>query len=137
MKVTLHRTWRLLVSSWLRMTKWEYWPSWLSYLPVGFWIAVLAIRYRNLVTFTAANPAILAGGFVGESKIAILNGLSESRERVARSELAIPANRQCPGFDVRTRQGRLSLSSASAYVDSSSHQNASSKRSCNRSALPP
>ena len=48
---------------------------------------MLAIRHRGLVVFTAANPAIPAGGFIGESKVAILEGLSKSRDRVARSEL--------------------------------------------------
>ena len=86
-EVALHRTWRLLVSSWIRLTEWEYWPPWLSYLPLVPWIAVLAIRHRSLVAFTAANPAMPAGGFIGESKIAILEGLSTSRDRVARSEL--------------------------------------------------
>jgi hypothetical protein len=85
--VVKNRTQRLLVSSWLRVTKWEYWPPWLSYLPLIVWIGVLAFRHRSLVVFTAANPAILAGGFVGESKIDILKGLSKSEGRVARSAL--------------------------------------------------
>ena len=87
MGVTLHRTWRLFLSSWIRLTKWEYWPPWLSCLPLVGWIGVLAIRHRSLVVFTGANPAIPAGGFIGESKAAILEGLSRSRDRVARSEL--------------------------------------------------
>jgi hypothetical protein len=37
--------------------------------------------------FTAANPAILAGGVVGESKIEILRGLRGPQGRVARSAL--------------------------------------------------
>lgn len=86
MGVALHRTWRLLLSSWIRLTKWEYWPPWLSYLPLVGWIGVLAIRHRSLVVFTGANPAIPASGFIGESKVAILEGLSRSH-RVARSEL--------------------------------------------------
>src|SRR5678815_4109649 len=87
MGVALHRTWRLFLSSWIRLTKWEYWPPWLSYLPLVGWIGVQAIRHRSLVVFTGANPAIPAGGFIGESKIAILEGLWKSRDRVARSEL--------------------------------------------------
>ncbi len=80
---------RLLRSSWLRLTKWEYWPPWASYLPLGLWIAVLAIRHRSFVVFTAANPAIPASGFVGESKIDILRGLSGSSERIARSAIIV------------------------------------------------
>ena len=87
MEVEFHRTWRLLVSSWIRFTRWEYWPPWLSYMPLGFWIGALAIKHRSLVAFTAANPAIPAGGFIGESKFAILGGLSQSSDRIAPSEL--------------------------------------------------
>ncbi len=41
------------------------------------WIAWLAIRYRSATLFTAANPAIPAGGFIGESKADILEGLGD------------------------------------------------------------
>ena len=57
-----------------------------------------------------------------------------SRVGSARSRDAICANRQWPAFDVRTRQGFLFPSSASAYVESSSHQNASSNFCRSRSA---
>ena len=85
--VTHHRNRRLLRSAWLRLTKWEYWPPWASYLPLVVWIGMLAIRHRSLVVFTAANPAIPASGFIGESKIDILRGLSESADRIARSDI--------------------------------------------------
>jgi hypothetical protein len=86
MRPSIHRSWRLLRSSWLRLTRWEYWPPWLFYLPVVGWIGALAIRHRSLTVFTAANPAILAGGVVGESKFDILQSLRQgSPGRVARS----------------------------------------------------
>jgi len=66
---------RLARSSWLRLTRWEYWPPWLFYVPVAGWIGALAIRHRSLTAFTAANPAIPTGGFVGESKMDILDRL--------------------------------------------------------------
>jgi hypothetical protein len=44
-------------------------------------------RYRSATLFTAANPAILAGGFVGESKYDILQGLAGAGEYVARASL--------------------------------------------------
>lgn len=95
-----HRTWRLMVSSWLRLTKWEYWPPWLAYVPVAGWLVVLAMKHRSLVVFTAANPAILAGGVVGESKIAILRGLCRSggsgiaHSDVIASDLPVPMRRE-------------------------------------------
>jgi pimeloyl-ACP methyl ester carboxylesterase/membrane protein DedA with SNARE-associated domain len=66
---------RLLVGWWLRWTRWEFWPPWLFYPPILAWIARLAVRHRSLTVFTAANPAIPGGGFVGESKAAILDGI--------------------------------------------------------------
>jgi len=85
--VTSHRNRRLLRSSWLRLTKWEYWPPWASYVPLAIWIGVLTIRHRSLTVFTAANPAIPASGFIGESKIDILRSLSGSADRIARSAI--------------------------------------------------
>ena len=60
-----------------RIWRWEFWPAWLFYLPVVPWIAWLSIRHGGFATLTAANPAIPEGGFVGESKYAILSRLPE------------------------------------------------------------
>lgn len=79
-----HRRRRLLLSTWLRLTRWEYWPPWVTYLPVVVYVTWLAIKHRGVTVFTAVNPAIPAGGFIGESKIEILQGLSTSSEFVAR-----------------------------------------------------
>jgi len=57
---------------------WEFWSLRVFYLPVVIYIAWLAVRFRSLTVFTCANPAILASGFVGESKEEILNGLRQS-----------------------------------------------------------
>jgi pimeloyl-ACP methyl ester carboxylesterase/membrane protein DedA with SNARE-associated domain len=67
---------RMLLSSWRRVVRWEYWPPYVFYPPVVIYAAWLGIRHRGLTLFTAANPAIEAGGFVGESKSAILRGLA-------------------------------------------------------------
>jgi hypothetical protein len=76
---------RLLLSRWRRLTRWEFWPLWAFYPPVVLYILWLALKHRSLALFTAANPAIPAGGFVGESKSEILRQLPE--EFVARYEL--------------------------------------------------
>lgn len=78
---------RLFYSSWLRLRHWEFWPPWLFYIPVGFYFIFLALRYRSLTLFTAANPAIEDGGVVGESKSAILRGLAGAKENIARFTL--------------------------------------------------
>jgi membrane protein DedA with SNARE-associated domain len=55
-----------------RYARWEFWPPWLAYLPVIPYLLWLGMKHRSLTLFTAANPGIPSGGFVGESKSAIL-----------------------------------------------------------------
>jgi hypothetical protein len=50
----------------------------------------LAVRHKGLTVFTAANPAIPDGGFLGESKFGILRGLAGAGDKVARCAL-VPA----------------------------------------------
>ena len=62
-----------LIARMSRLWRWEFWPTWLFYLPLVPWFLYLAVRYRGPTVWTAANPGILpAGGVVGESKAAIL-----------------------------------------------------------------
>lgn len=86
-------TWRgrrALVGRCLRWRHWEFWPPWLFYPPVIAHVLWLALRHRSLTLFTAVNPSMPAGGFIGESKTAILSGLGPG-PRVVRSRL-IPAS---------------------------------------------
>ena len=56
---------------------WEYWPVYITNIPViGFWL-FFAIRSRALFFFSAVNPVIETGGVMGESKINILNRLPQ------------------------------------------------------------
>ncbi len=76
---------RLLRGRWQRLRRSEFWPTWALYAPIFPWLAWLAIRHRGAAVFTAANPAMPAGGLVGESKSAILDALAgPARERIAR-----------------------------------------------------
>jgi membrane protein DedA with SNARE-associated domain len=82
-------TWRgrrLLVGRWVRLTHWEFWPPWAFYPPLVVYVLWLALKHRHLTLFTAVNPAMPAGGFIGESKTAILAGLGDSAGRVARAQ---------------------------------------------------
>jgi membrane protein DedA with SNARE-associated domain len=64
---------RRRVLGWIRRrTRWEFWPPWLSYIPLVPYLLFLGIKHRSLTLFTAANPGIPSGGFVGESKSEIL-----------------------------------------------------------------
>ena len=78
---------RLLVSKWKRLTRWEFWPMWAFYPPVICYVLFLALKHRSLTVFTAANPAIPASGFIGESKLDILRGLASSNGYLARFSL--------------------------------------------------
>ncbi len=80
-----HRGRRLLVSSARRCVRWEYWPPWLFYPPIVLACCLFGLRRRSLLAFSAANPAIPHGGFVGESKRQILRGLARSAERIPRT----------------------------------------------------
>jgi len=75
--LSTYRGRRLLVSRWRRLTRWEFWPMWLFYVPVAVWIACLAVWHRGLSTITAANPGMPDGGLVGESKFDILAKLPQ------------------------------------------------------------
>ena len=75
---------RILLGKWKRVRHWEFWPPWIFYLPVAVYLLWLGIRHRSLSMATAVNPAIPSGGFVGESKSAILDGLVEHADAVAR-----------------------------------------------------
>ena len=55
--ITFERAWR-----------WEFWPSWLYYIPIVVWILWLGLKHRSPTAFTASNPALEASGLVGERK---------------------------------------------------------------------
>lgn len=72
---------------WARATRWEFWPSWLFYIPVVAYILWLGVRVRSPTAFTAANPGFAAGGVVGESKTEALAPLqANAPDTVARFE---------------------------------------------------
>ncbi len=76
-------TWRgrrLMVSNWRRMTNWEFWPAYVFYPPVVVYVVWLMLKHRSLTLFTASNPAIPGGGFIGESKAEIYRGLANAKE---------------------------------------------------------
>ena len=87
MRLATWRGRRSLVGRFRRLTRWEFWPPYIFYQPVICYIAWLALKQRSLTLFTAANPAIVGGGFVGESKIEILRGLAPAGDFVARATL--------------------------------------------------
>jgi pimeloyl-ACP methyl ester carboxylesterase/membrane protein DedA with SNARE-associated domain len=87
MRLTTYRGRRLLLSFWKRKLQWEFWPPLFFYPPVVLYVIFLMIKHRSLMVFTAANPAIPSGGFVGESKVEILRGLASADGFIAPSAL--------------------------------------------------
>jgi membrane protein DedA with SNARE-associated domain len=66
-----------LIAGVSRLWRWEFWPVRIFYAPWMPWVGLLALRYRSLTVWTAANPGIPLGGVVGESKYAILAQLPQ------------------------------------------------------------
>jgi membrane protein DedA with SNARE-associated domain len=78
LKFSRRKNRRLFIGKLRRIWNWEFWPLPVFYTPLVLYILGLAIKHRSLTIFTAANPAIPAGGFKGESKNAIYEGLKKS-----------------------------------------------------------
>ncbi len=78
LRVATWRGRRLLAGTWLRWMRWEFWSLRTFYDPIIFYIVWLAIKFKSLSVFADANPAIEAGGFVGEPKAEIYQDLQKS-----------------------------------------------------------
>lgn len=64
----------LAYRQWLiRWSAWEFWPLWLTAVPIVGMYLWFALRARHLFFFSNVNPAIPLGGAMGESKRAILD----------------------------------------------------------------
>jgi membrane protein DedA with SNARE-associated domain len=61
-----------LVTKLRRMLHWEFWPQAIFYIPVAAKYLLLALRYRSFSLPTLANPGMLTGGLIGESKFETL-----------------------------------------------------------------
>jgi pimeloyl-ACP methyl ester carboxylesterase/membrane protein DedA with SNARE-associated domain len=77
-KLATYRGRRELVRRWRRVFRWEFWPPYLFYPPVIAYILYIGVKFRSWTLFTAANPGIPAGGFVGESKHQILEQMKNA-----------------------------------------------------------
>ncbi len=52
----------------IKLTSWEYWPIWATYLPASLYYSYLSLRAGSPFFFSAANPSIENGGMFFESK---------------------------------------------------------------------
>lgn len=71
----------------------EFWPAWLTYLPILPWIVWQTLRRRGVMTFTSANPGVPnGGGVIGESKQQILDRLRDAGGWIIPSVLVPPGS---------------------------------------------
>jgi len=104
----LSRRRRKLIGQVWRWFRWEFWPLYVFYPPVIAYIAYLGLRFRGLTLFTATNPAMPAGGFVGESKHEILEHLKDAGS--------------CLPFSTLLREGPLEHRAEQAEAFMQNHQ---------------
>ena len=52
----------------IKLSSWEYWPIWATYLPASLYYSYLSLRAGSPFFFSAANPSIENGGMFFESK---------------------------------------------------------------------
>lgn len=74
----------------------EYWPWWILVAPVWPLWLWYGIRLKCATWFTTVNPAIEDGGFMGESKIDILNIIPDD---VKPKTFFVPLDAPVPGVD--------------------------------------
>ncbi len=63
-------------ASFARITRWEFWPSAVFYIPVVIKYVLLAVQYRSFSLPALANPGMHTGGLIGESKFDTLADLA-------------------------------------------------------------
>lgn len=56
----------------IKLTSWEYWPSWILYIPVWIQHFYLAFKAKSLFFFLKVNPAIVDGFILSDSKFKTL-----------------------------------------------------------------
>ena len=79
----------------------ERMPKWLICIPLTLQWLYLALRYRSLTLPTIANPAITAGGLVGEGKLEYFDGMGPiALSRVA-AYCAVPNHKRYTGAELR------------------------------------
>ncbi len=111
-RVVTHRGQREVLGFLRRKLRWEFWPPYLSYLPLIPYLVYLALRHRSFMVFTAANPGMPAGGFVGNQSrtFSVISALEAPPLRPSPSS---PHRfRHTPGPSPRTLLGRAGWSAS-------------------------
>ncbi len=64
-------------TTWIKLTRWEFWPTYIVYFPVALYYVWLAIKSRSFFFFSLANHGMEMGGLYGASKFKQLRQLSD------------------------------------------------------------
>ena len=62
-----------------KFKNWEYWPSYMFYVPILPYAFYLAFKARHFIFFSATNPAIVHSGNGSESKYATLQLIKKKK----------------------------------------------------------
>ncbi|PJE79850.1 hypothetical protein CI610_01163 [invertebrate metagenome] len=82
----------------------EFWPSYVIYMPVVCQWLMLAVRYRSLGMPLIANPGIALSGMVGESKSAIFAiAQGEAKQKIA-PWMTVKAEKKCTSLQEIQKQ---------------------------------
>ncbi len=60
-----------------KLLNYEYWPTWLFYIPNGIYIFYLALKSKSFTFFTNVNPSIKDSGIYKYSKFDVLQFIAE------------------------------------------------------------
>ena len=88
----------------------ERMPKWLICVPLACQWLWLALRYRSATLPSAANPAITAGGLVGEGKLEYFRGMGQVARRATAAHCAVVA-----GTDATTAQLQQTIQAAGLH----------------------
>ncbi len=79
----------------------ERMPKWLICIPLTVQWLWLALRYHSLTLPTIANPAITAGGLVGEGKLEYFDGMGPIALSATAAYCAVPNHKRHTGAELR------------------------------------
>ena len=88
----------------------ERMPKWLICIPLTLQWLWLALRYQSLTLPTVANPAITAGGLVGEGKLEYFDGMGPIALSATAAYCSISTHRRYSNADLRQLMRSANLS---------------------------
>ena len=88
----------------------ERMPKWLVCLPLVVQWLWLALRYQSLTLPTIANPAITAGGLVGEGKLEYFESMGPIALAATAAYCAVPTHKRYTGTELYNIMQRSDLS---------------------------